>query len=176
MIPVVSSFTGTPPLNHEARYCNYKKCCKIVSNIYWLNTSCEPHGLATQLQKPTCSGFSLAKDLILRVPFASCYSKMKWCHRLHNPKPAISELGDYSGVTFLKWMSWFGLTMKKIKGAFSYMELGRKEKRKKVIKPESHSSSPREVDSFIKILQFFCGHFEHIYVFKYQRKYNSFCS
>lgn len=63
---------------------------KVLQNCLkylWLNTSCEPHTPAMQLQKQPRSEFTLAKERILQVPFASRHSEMKWCHHLRNPKP-----------------------------------------------------------------------------------------
>ena len=65
--------------------------------IPWASHSCNAPA------KQPHSGFTLAKDLTSQVPFVSCHSEMKRRHHSHNPQPVISDLGDYSGMTFLKW-------------------------------------------------------------------------
>lgn len=91
VIPGMPNFIGTPPLNHKVRYNNYWKYCKIVPGIYCLDLACEHQPLAVQLQRQLF-WFTLAKELILHVPFASCHGKMKCRYHLHSPTPTISEV------------------------------------------------------------------------------------
>lgn len=82
------------------------------------------------------------------------HATARWCHQLHNPKPAISELGDYSGMTSLKW--------RKRKMPLVTWNLEKRKEKEGHQTYKSHSSSPREVDFSIHMIQFFCGHLKHI--------------